>query len=84
MSRTTLNLDDALLAKAKEVAVRTNRTLTAVVEDALRESLGRADEQVPSQPLDLPTYGGGWVRPGVDIDNSASLLDTMETADDPA
>jgi len=35
--RTTINIDDALLAQAKQVAARTGRSLTDVVEDALRE-----------------------------------------------
>jgi hypothetical protein len=84
MSRTTIRLDDDVLAQAKELAGRTNRTLAAVIEDALREVIARQDEQQSARPLDLPTYGGGWVRPGVDIDNSAALLDIMEAADDPA
>jgi predicted nucleic acid-binding protein len=32
---TTINIDDALLAEAKQAAARTGRSLTAVVEDAL-------------------------------------------------
>ncbi len=85
MSRTTIRLDDHLLAELKELAARSNRTMTAVIEDALREVIARQEKTPPStQPLDLPTYGGGWVRPGVDIDNSAALLDILEGPDDPA
>ena len=54
------------------------RTLTAVFEDAVRTflTLQRRGESQP--PIVLPTYGDGGVRPGVDLDDSASLLDLME------
>jgi len=76
--RTTITIDDALLAEAKAVAARSGRTLNTVVEDALRESLARQQrEQRPRLPL--PTFHGhGWVRPGVNIDSNAELLDLME------
>jgi hypothetical protein len=80
--RTTINLDDALLAEAKQVAARTGRSLAAVVEDALRESLRR--RQTARQAVELPTFGEGGVQPGVDLDDSAALLDLMERDDAPA
>jgi len=80
--RTTINLDDALLAEAKQVAARTGRTLTAVVEDALRQSLHRR-HQTTRQAIDLPVFGEGGTQPGVDLDDSAALLDLMEQ-DDPS
>jgi hypothetical protein len=79
--RTTINLDDDLLAEAKQVAARTGRSLAAVVEDALRESLHRRHHTV-RRVVELPVFGEGGVRPGVDIDDSAALLDLMEQ-DDP-
>jgi hypothetical protein len=78
--RTTINLDDALLAEAKQVAARTGRSLTAVVEDALRESLHRRKPST-RQAIALPTFGEGGVQPGVDLDDSAALLDLMERHD---
>jgi len=83
MSRTTIRLDEHLLAEAKAWAIKTQRTLTQVIEDALREVLARRQSAPPAK-IDLPTYGEGWVRPGVDVTNSASLLDLMEGPDDPA
>ena len=80
--RTTINLDDVLLAEAKQVAARTGRSLSAVVEDALRESLHRR-HQSALRAVELPTFGEGGVRPGVDLDDSAALLDVMED-DDPS
>ncbi len=82
--RTTLNLDDDLVMEAKIVAVRTRRTLSAVIEDALRKEVARASAGAerrpsrPSTPLNLPTWDGGGFPEGVDIDCNASLLDFME------
>jgi predicted transcriptional regulator len=39
--RTTVRLDEALLTEAKKLAVDTNRSLTAIIEDALREVVRR-------------------------------------------
>ena len=75
--RTTIRLDDELLAEAKAVAARTGRTLTKVIEDALRQSLAARDRQ-DGAPVRLPTFAGRGVRPGIDLDDSASLLEVME------
>jgi hypothetical protein len=77
--RTTISIDDALLAEAKQLAARTGRSLAAVVEDALRESLSRRREHV-RRAVELPVFGQGGFQPGVDLDDSAALLDLMEQA----
>ncbi|MBA2360909.1 MAG: type II toxin-antitoxin system VapB family antitoxin [Actinobacteria bacterium] len=76
--RTTIRLDEQLLAGAKRLAMTTSRTLTAVISDALREALARAAEPAPQTRFTVPTFGGDGVRPGVDLDDSAALLDLME------
>jgi hypothetical protein len=81
--RTTIRLDEHLLAEAKKRAARDGTTLTVVIERALRENLGRREEQ-QKKPVKLPTWGEGWVLPGIDLDDSASLLDLMELEDDPS
>ena len=78
--RTTININDALLAEAKQVAARTGRSLTDVVEDALRESLHRR-YPATRRAIDLPVFGEGGTRPGVDLDDSAALLDLMDQDD---
>ena len=80
--RTTITIDDHLLAQAKEVAVRSGRTLNAVVEDALRAALARQQQARQRPPVVLPTWSGGRVLPGVDLDDSAALLDLMEESRD--
>jgi hypothetical protein len=75
--RTTIRLDDELLAKAKRAALERGTTLTAVIEDALRRALvSGTDSQ--REDVVLPTFRGNGLQPGVDLDDSASLLDLME------
>ena len=76
--RTTVRIDDRLLAEAKAQAARSGRTLAAVVEDALRVALARRDRPGADRPPELPTSPGGRLQPGVDLDDSAALLDLME------
>ncbi len=57
--------------------------MTAVIEDALRRALS-TPETAHSERPELPTFGGRGLQPGVDLDDSASLLDLMERARDPA
>ena len=79
--RTTVKIDDQLLADAKAQAARSGRTLNEVVEDALRESLGRRDRAGREAPIELPTFSGGQLQPGVDLDDTSALVDLMEGAD---
>ncbi|HZO50506.1 MAG TPA: CopG family transcriptional regulator [Gaiellaceae bacterium] len=74
--RTTIRLDDDLLTRAKRAAVERGTTLTAVIEDALRRALAPAARAKARQ--ELPTFRGDGLQPGVDLDDSASLLDAMD------
>lgn len=76
--RTTIKIDDALLAEAKARAAQSGRTLNAVVEDALRESLARRRRSERPGPVQLPTFRSGRLQPGVDLDDSVALLELME------
>ena len=77
--RTTIRLPDDLLRRAKQLAAETDRTLTRVIEDALRETLGRRlHDQVASKPVKLTSVGRGTAFDDIDLDNTASLLDRME------
>ena len=78
--RTTIRLDDALLRDAKAHAAQTGRTLTAVIEDALREALARRKVSANTR-AELPVFrpvGRRGLQPGVDLSDSAALLDLME------
>ena len=81
--RTTIRLDDKLLADTKQLAAQTGRTLTSVIEDALREMLSRRARSAGRPPVTLRTVSGQGLLPGVDLDDSASLLDLMDGSDGP-
>lgn len=77
--RTTILLDDALHRAAKREAARSGITLTRMIEDSLRERLARRSAGAePRSRRRLPTFRGEGVRPGVDLDDSAALLDLMD------
>lgn len=76
--RTTIRLDDELLADAKALAARTGRTLTAVIEDSLRQALAMRERLEDEPPSDLPTFRGDGLQPGVDLDDTAALLSLMD------
>jgi hypothetical protein len=78
--RTTIRLDDDLLRDAKSYAAATGRTLTAVIEDALRETLSRRRERGSRPRVKLKTVGGSGTQPGVDLDDGSALLDLMDRA----
>lgn len=81
--RTTIRLDDNLLTRTKELAARSGRSLTAVIEDALREMLARQSQAAERPPVQLPTFPGKGLQPGVDLDDSAAMLDLMDGFDGP-
>jgi hypothetical protein len=75
--RTTVRLDDRLLRQLKEQAARSGRTLTAVIDEALRQFVARSEGPKRLPPFRVSTFKGR-LRPGVDLDDSAALLDLME------
>jgi hypothetical protein len=79
--RTTIRLNDDLLAQAKEAALKSGRTLTAVVEDALRQALAPRKLPPKRRRIRLSSSGKGGLRPGVNLDSTAELLDIMDGID---
>lgn len=76
--RTTVRLDEHLLAQAKQLAAASGKTLTSVLEEALREKLARRANGGRRKSVRLRVCDGGGVLPGVDLDDSSSLLDVMD------
>lgn len=77
--RTTVRLDEALLDRAREEASRRGVTLTSLIEQGLRLVLRRPLKRSDRPHVSLPECrAGGGVLPGVDLDDSSSLLDRME------
>jgi hypothetical protein len=81
--RTTIRLDEHLLKEAKAAAMASGRTFTQLVEDALRETLARREALKGRAWVELPTFEGK-LNPGVNLDDSAALLELMEADNDPA
>ena len=72
--KTTLNIDDTVMANLKREAARQGRTMSDLVETALRLLL-RSQRKRQRLP-DLPTFDGG--EPLVDIADRDALYDAME------
>ncbi|MGH7332651.1 MAG: ribbon-helix-helix protein, CopG family [Candidatus Rokuibacteriota bacterium] len=75
--RTTVRLDDELLRRTKALAAQTGRTLTAVIEDALREALARQRGRRRQARVTLPKFKGSGLQPAIDLDDTAGLLEIM-------
>lgn len=76
--RTTIRLDSRLLAEAKKLAAETHRTLTSVIEDALRALLHRRVEAAKRTKFRAKTFRGDGLRAGVDLDDNAALRDLLD------
>lgn len=74
--RTTLDLDDALLIRAKAEAARRRTTLTRLIEEGLALRLAAGDEEPRERPPFLlhVYHGTGGLRPGIDPCSNTSLL----------
>lgn len=80
--RTTVRLDEALLKRARQEAIKRQTTLTALIEQGLELVLRRPLKRSRNEPVVLPQCrAGGGTLPGVDLNDSASLLDRMDHRD---
>jgi hypothetical protein len=76
--RTTIHLDDTLYRDVKKAAAESGQTVTTLIQDALRQRLAGRKRGKGRKRLRLPTWRGKGLQPGVDLNDSASLLDRME------
>ena len=77
--KTTLNLNDQVLRRAKGRAAREGITLTKFVEDALRARLAAARGGKPPFRLRLETVTGNR-PPNVDISDRDALYEVIDRA----
>lgn len=75
--RTTLDIDDALLAEARRRAAAKGTTLTAFVEHALAAALAGRPTSGARYRLVWKTHRGT-APPSVDVADRDRLLDVME------
>lgn len=76
--RTTVNIDDRLLAEAKLIAARSHRTIGSVLEDALRRLISEQEAR-PVAAFELPRFTPvtPGVHPGVDLLDREVLADLL-------
>lgn len=72
--KTTLNIDDTVMAQLKREAVRQRRTMSEMVETALRMLFQSHKKKKPLSPL--PTFCSGGVL--VDVADRDALYQAME------
>jgi hypothetical protein len=71
-------MQDRLLHEAKIEAAKKKISLTAFIQEAVEEKLGHGKLSSESvHDFKIITFKGTGTNPGVDLDNSASLLDLM-------
>lgn len=74
--RTTVAVDDHLLAAAKRRARERGQTLGQVVEDALRRELA---ERPGHELVEVPVFrGGGGPLPGVDLRSNGAMRELLD------
>jgi hypothetical protein len=78
--RTTISLDEDLLKRARRAALDHGLSFNELVVTALRVELARSPKPQRREKVTLPTCGGRGLRPGVDLDDAASLEDIMNEA----
>lgn len=77
--RTTLSIDDELLAAAKEAARGRGYTLGRLVEDALRREL--VAPRATGSPAIPVFHRGTGPQPGVPLRSNRALIELLETSD---
>lgn len=74
--KTTLDIDDELLVRAKALSARERKSLTALIEEGLRLRLRIRGHKPSRSRLPLPIYRGqSGLAKGVDPTSNRSMLD---------
>lgn len=76
-ARTTLLIDEVILYRAKERALRRGITLTKLFEEALVNLLKGPVKQSPGN-VRLRSHGKGGFYPGIDLADNSALLDLLD------
>ncbi len=77
--KTTLVIDDSVMARLREEAARQRTTISALVEGALRTLLEPGPESAAPSLLPLPVFDGGELL--VDIADREALYDLLDRED---
>ena len=75
--RTTITIDDDVLARARRIAGKRHTSFKFVVNEALRTGLDQVEKPAKSRPYHTDSHRMG-VRRGYDLDNIQELLAQIE------
>ena len=79
--KTTLDIDDELLVRAKALSAREKKSLTTLIEEGLRLRLRRPRPRAGSGKHALPVHRGkGGLVKGIDPRSNRSMLDAADDA----
>ena len=73
-TRTTVNIDDSVMQRLKREAARQGRTMSEMIETAVRRLMSEQRQRVEIEPL--PTFSSGGNL--VDISDRDALYQAME------
>lgn len=76
--RTTIRMKAGLADKAKKYCQKQGMSFTHFVEEAVTAYLHTPVNLPAQKAISLPSFKGKGLMPGVDLDDSAALLDLME------
>jgi hypothetical protein len=76
--RTTLSIADEVLDYYRRVAAESRRSLSAVIEEGLRELAARRDAAKPKASGQFTIVGGEGLRPGITLDHNAGLRELLD------
>ncbi len=80
--KATFDIDDGVMQRLQEIAIRQGTTVSALVEGAIKEAIKDAPDGQSSAESDLPPLPS-WPmgKPLVDISNREELYNAMEDWD---
>jgi len=76
--RTTLTLDDDVVAKLKAESRRAGRPFREVVNETLRRGLASRRSTTRRQAFRVTARDLGEIKPGLSLDNIAELIEQVE------
>jgi len=76
--RTTLTLDDDVMARLRAETRRSGKSFKAVVNELLRRSLAAPSASPRRAPFAAKVRDLGELRPGISLDNIGELLDRLD------
>ena len=73
--KTTIEISEAILRRAKQLAARRNTTLREVIENALRDALERESPRAHAREVQTHTFRGHGLQAGLSWDDWSAIRD---------